>query len=69
LRFVPVTVVAIFLLINYLVFLVLRFVFQSAWLAVVVSAVLYYAFIRRVVTYVIFPGCFPVFRRKLEVNF
>ena len=26
----------------------------------------YYFLVRKVVTYIVFPGCFPLYRRKLE---
>lgn len=65
----PVSGVAIFLLINYLVFLLLRLICGRTWLALLAIILSYYFLIRKIVTYVIFPGCFPLFRRKLEVQY
>lgn len=58
-----------FLFLNYLVYLLLKLLTTSALAAWAILSFSYYFLIRRVTTYLVFPGCFPIYRRKLEVTF
>ena len=49
---------AIFLLINYLIFLIVRLCLGGrTWLSLITVFLAYYTLARKVVTMVIFPGC------------
>ena len=58
----------LYLSINYLVYLLLKVVFGGGVLAGIALGLAYYFLIRKVVVYIVFVGCFPIYRRKLEVN-
>lgn len=59
----------LFLLVNYLVFLLLRVFLLRSWLSITVILLSYYFLVRKVVTYIVFPGSFPLYRRKIENDF
>lgn len=63
-----VLVIVVFLLLNYLTYLLLNLFVQRKWLSLLLIFAGYYFLVRRVVTYLVFPGCFPIYRRKIEVN-
>lgn len=65
-----VAAVSIFLLVNYLVYLLVEFCLGGrSWLAIATILLAYYTLARRVVTIMVFPGCSYLYRRKLEVSF
>ena len=60
--------ILVFLLVNYVIFLIIDLPVGSGWLSFSAILLGYYFMIRRIITYVIFPGCFPIFLRRLEVT-
>ena len=60
--------VILFILVNYLIYLLLELIIGRGLLALAAIFLTYYFLIRKVVTYIIFPGYFPIYRRKLEVQ-
>ena len=62
-------VAIVFLFLNYLIFRLLELILQQALLPIGLMLLGYYSLGRRVVTYLVFPGCFPLYARKLEVSY
>ena len=63
---VVVLILSLFILVNYLIYMLLKLITGHHFIALPTLLICYYFLIRRVVTYVIFPGSLPLFRRKLE---
>lgn len=58
-----------FFFVNYLIYLVLKLVVGRGLFAIVAIGLAYYFLVRKVVTYLIFPGSFCIYRRRLEVQY
>ena len=61
--------IIIFILINYLIYLLLKLITGRKLIAIPIMLLSYYFLIRKAVTYIIFPGSLCLYRRKLEHDF